>query len=195
MPAEPATILVHDTWGLFEWSQRLASELIEFELLSNSERLDVFVSDCIDLYRSGVRPRHPELFRFESWQAVAERFGQNRGFQRIDRMLKRDIPRRTGRRCQPVGPSLAPGACSLGLISDVRNREFDVVMLTPELVDYAWQSRSVALASASSSIYVAVTRARRSAHRARSDCGSGSKRSRVLHGDDECSCDDYVMIL
>ncbi|MBM0105985.1 AAA family ATPase [Steroidobacter sp. S1-65] len=160
-PEAPATILVHDTWGLFEWSQRLASENIEVELLSSSERLDVFVSDCIDLYQRGARPRHPELFRFESWQAVSERFEKNRGFQRIDRMLTRgygaqDWAKVSARRLDP-----SARRCSLGLISDVRNREFDVVMLTPELVEHAWQSRFDALAAASSSIYVAVTRARR----------------------------------
>jgi hypothetical protein len=160
-PAEPAAILVHDTWGLFEWSQRLSSENIEFELLSNSERLDVFVSDCIELYQRRVRPRHPELFRFESWQAVAERFGQNRGFQRIDRMLEKGYSAQDWAKVSTRGSAPGAARCSLGLISDVRNREFDVVMLTPELAEYAWQSRSVALATASSSIYVAVTRARR----------------------------------
>ena len=159
-PEGPATILVHDTWGLFEWSQRLASENIDVELLSSSERLDVFVSDCIDLYQRGARPRHPELFRFESWQALAERFEKNRGFQRIDRMLEkgygaRDWAKVSARRTEP-----GARRCSLGLISDVRNQEFEVVMLTPELVEHAWQSQSNALAAASSSIYVAVTRAR-----------------------------------
>lgn len=160
-PDEPATVLVHDTWGLFEWSQRLASENIDIELLSSAERLDVFVSDCIDLYQRGFRPRHPELFRFASWHAVAERFSQNQGFQRIDRMLSKgygaqDWAKVSTRRIEP-----GRRRCSLGLISDVRNREFDVIMLTPELVEHAWQSRSFALAAASSSIYVAVTRARR----------------------------------
>ncbi len=160
VPSEPATILVHDTWGLFEWAQRLASEAVQVDQLSSSERLDMFVSDCIDLYRHGARPRHPELFRFESWQAVAERFSQNRGFQRIDRMLEKGYGAQDWAKVSTRGG--APGArrCALGMVSDVRNREFDVIMLTPELVDHAWQSRSVALAAASSSIYVAVTRAR-----------------------------------
>lgn len=161
VPSEPAAILVHDTWGLFEWAQRLASENIAVELLSSEERLDVFVSDCLDLYQRGVRPRHPELFRFESWQAVAERFSQNRGFQRIDRMLSKGYGAQEWAKVASRG--IEPGAryCSLGLISDVRNQEFDVIMLTPELVEQAWQSKSVALAAASSSIYVGVTRARR----------------------------------
>lgn len=160
VPSEPATILVHDTWGLFEWAQRLASENVEVDLLSSPERLDMFVSDCIDLYQRGARPRHPELFRFESWQAVAERFSQNRGFQRIDRMLEKGYGAQDWAKVS--ARSGEPGArrCSLGLITDVRNREFDAIMLTPELVDHAWQSRSVTLAAASSSIYVAVTRAR-----------------------------------
>jgi energy-coupling factor transporter ATP-binding protein EcfA2 len=160
VPAFPATILVHDTWGLFEWAQRLVSENIDVALLSSSERLDVFVSDCIDLYQRGIRPRHSELFRFGSWQAVAERFGENRGFQRIDRMLQKGYGAQDWAKVS--ARSLEPRArrCALGLIADVRNQEFDTIMLTPELVEHAWQSRSAALAAASSSIYVAVTRAR-----------------------------------
>jgi hypothetical protein len=160
VPTESATILVHDTWGLFEWAQRLVSENIDVTLLSSSERLDVFVSDCIDLYQRGIRPRHSELFRFESWQAVAERFGENRGFQRIDRMLEKGYGAQDWAKVSARGLEPRTRRCALGLVADVRNQEFDTIMLTPELVEQAWQSKSVALAAASSSIYVAVTRAR-----------------------------------
>lgn len=160
VPASPVTILVHDTWGLFEWAQRLVSENIDVQLLSSTERLDVFVSDCIDLYQRGIRPRHSELFRFESWQAVAERFGENRGFQRIDRMLQKGYGAQDWAKVSARGPEPRARRCSLGLIADVRNQEFDAIMLTPEIVEHAWHSKAVALAAASSSIYVAVTRAR-----------------------------------
>jgi hypothetical protein len=51
--------------------------------------------------------------------------------------------------------------CALGFIEDVRNREFDSVMLTPEVVDRAWRTRRGDLAAVGSAIYVAVTRAQR----------------------------------
>lgn len=50
---------------------------------------------------------------------------------------------------------------ALGLIEDARNREFDAVMLAPELIDQVWNAERAALAAAGSAVYVAVTRARR----------------------------------
>jgi hypothetical protein len=54
-----------------------------------------------------------------------------------------------------------PRGYALGLIEDVRNREFEAVMLIPEVVDRAWDAGHAERAAVSSAIYVAVTRARR----------------------------------
>lgn len=160
VPERAAVIVVADTWGLFEWAQRLA-EKADFELLSPLRDLDAFVRDCIELQRHGSRPRHPELFRFGSWQALANRHYANSGFQRIDRMLGAGYGSDDWMRTCARMVKHSPQGYALGLIDDVRNREFDAVMLAPEVVDRVWGAERDALAAAGSALYVAVTRAQR----------------------------------
>lgn len=157
IPEHPAAILVSDTWGLFEWAQRLAAENLDFELLSNRQQLNMFVSDCIELRRNGTRPRHGEIFRYGSWEALAENNHKSPGFQRIDRMLQRGYDIKDWTRT--ADRFVTQGKFSLGLIGDVRNREFAGVMLVPELVDGVWEARREDYAAASAALYVAVTRA------------------------------------
>jgi hypothetical protein len=157
IPEHPAAILVSDTWGLFEWAQRLAAENLDFELLSNRQQLNMFVGDCIELRRHGVRPRHGEIFRYGSWEALAENHQKSPGFQRIDRMLQRGYDIKDWTRT--ADRFVARGKFALGLIEDVRNREFAGVMLVPELVDGVWDARKEDYAAASAALYVAVTRA------------------------------------
>lgn len=161
VPDRPAVILVNDTWGMFEWAQRLAADNVDFELLSSRGDLNIFVTDCIELYQHGIRPRHGELFRFDSWNAVANSYHDNRGFQRIDRMLKKGYRREDWMKTSARFVRQLAHGCALGFIEDVRNREFDAVMLTPEVVDRAWRTQRRELAVVGSAIYVAVTRARR----------------------------------
>ncbi|HWK72974.1 MAG TPA: AAA family ATPase [Povalibacter sp.] len=160
LPERAAVIVVADTWGLFEWAQRLA-EKVDFELLSPTRDLDAFVKDCIELHRHGTRPRHPELFRFGSWQALASRHYANSGFQRIDRMLGNGYGSDDWTRTSAKLVKHNPQGYALGLIDDVRNREFETVMLAPEVVDRVWGAERVALAAAGSALYVAITRAQR----------------------------------
>jgi hypothetical protein len=88
VPDKPAVILVSDMWGLFEWAQRIASKNLNLSLLTDIGNLNMFVNDCIELYRCGTRPRHGELFRFEDWNEVARCYHNNQTFQQIDRMLR-----------------------------------------------------------------------------------------------------------
>ncbi|HEY6645146.1 AAA family ATPase [Povalibacter sp.] len=161
LPDQPAAILVSDTWGLFEWAQRLAAQNADFELMSSRDDLTMFVNDCIELYRHGTRPRHGELFRFGSWDALVNRYCDNGGLQRIDRMLKKGYDNKDWSRTAARFVKQSGRGSALGLIEDVRNREFDTVMLVPDAVDRAWNTKHGAFAAASSAIYVAVTRARR----------------------------------
>lgn len=161
VPEQPAVILVSDTWELFEWAQRLALENVDIELLSRGDDLGMFVNDCIELYQQGTRPRHRELFRFGGWEAVAKRYHNNRGFQRIDRMLRNRYCSKDWMKTSARFVERGPHGYVLGLIEDVRNREFEAVMLAPEVVDRVWGAERTALAAASSAVYVAVTRAQR----------------------------------
>lgn len=160
VPDKPAAILVSDTWGLFEWAQRLAASNVDLTLLSSRNNLDIFVKDCIELHRHGTRPRHGELFRFGSWDALANRHHDNGGFQRIDRMLRSGYSTEDWMKTSNRFVKHGQQGYALGLIEDARNREFDAVMLAPELIDQVWNAERGALAVAGSAVYVAVTRAR-----------------------------------
>lgn len=158
VPNEAAVILVNDTWGLFEWSQRLASANINPSLLNDPKDLDMFVQDCIELKSGGHGARHGELFRYTSWDHVASRNADNAGFQRIHQLLDKGYGhanwKQTYQRFQKTGKP----QYSVGLIENVRNLEFDTVMLAPDVIRAsAHQTR----AAFSSAIYVGVTRARK----------------------------------
>jgi len=162
VPTKPAVVLVSDMWGLFEWSQRLAQK-VNFELLSDLHELDVFVGDCIDLYKNGITPRHRELFRFTRWAEVVERYQRRSSFERIDRLLRKGYSindwRRTKAKIVTAGiPS--QGHYALGLIKDVRNREFESVVVASEVVDWASDTKNVTKGQSASAVYVAATRAR-----------------------------------
>ena len=156
-PAGPVMVLVNDEWGLFEWSQRLSGHG-EFVLLSPAPRLDLFVSDCIELHRHGTRPRHGALYRHGSWKALAAAHSDNPGFRRIDRMLSKSYTARDWARTleRAQGGARAP---LLAMVEDVRNREFASVMLAPDVAEWAWRMRQSARAEVASALYVAVTRA------------------------------------
>ena len=158
VPQEPTVILVNDTWGLFEWSQRLASANINPSLLNEHKDLDMFVQDCIELKAGGRGARHGELFRYTSWDHVASKHADNSGFQRINQLLEKGYGhanwKQTYQRFQRVGK---PAYC-VGLIENVRNLEFDTVMLTPDIIN---ASAHLSRAAFGSAIYVGVTRARK----------------------------------
>jgi hypothetical protein len=155
----PATILVNDWWGLFEWAQRIASENLYLTLLSNIEKLNMFVSDCIELYNNGISPRHGELFRFKSWDKLASVYHNNLSFQHVDQMLRKGYLNKNWQKTQEKFTKINPHAYKLGQIEDVRNHEFETVMVVPDVVRPVWQADLNKTATVSSAIYVAVTRA------------------------------------
>lgn len=161
VPEQATTILVCDPWGLFEWSQRLAMQNLDFELIGNAADLNLFVSGCIDLFHRGARARHARLFRFDTWDAVAARYHSNAGFQRIDRMLRKGYSSENWARASQQFVKRRNNTYALGLIEDAHNREFESVMLAPEVADFVWSTESREIAEAGSAVYVAVTRARR----------------------------------
>lgn len=159
IPSRPATVLVRDFWELFDWAQRLAFRGLTIRPLSDFARLGQFVDDCIELYSHGTRPRDGALFRYHSWDDVRRKLGQHRGFQRMDELLQKGYQREHwSRTTKHVAPRATDGY-ALGLIEDVRNREFPDVMLAPNVVADLWSNDLRERAEASSSVYVAVTRA------------------------------------
>ena len=160
IPDKPAAVLVSDIWGLFEWAQRM-SQVLDFELLSDVQNLNVFVSDFVELYWERTVARHRELFYFANWAEVMSRYRKRGTVERVDGMLRdgyarkdweKTFARLAARRKEATG-------YSLGLIEDVRNREFPSVMLAPDIVD--WVRSIDDVARTTSAVYVAVTRAKR----------------------------------
>jgi hypothetical protein len=160
VPDAPCVIVVSDSWGLFEWAQRLGA-VHNFSLLSDLTDLETFVNDCIELRWRQTRPRHGELFRFDSWDEVARAHHQKPGFRRIDHMLSRQYGINDWRKTAARIVAAADGEYALGLVEDMRNLEFDDVMLAPDIVDRAWDLKNSHRAASASSVYICVTRARR----------------------------------
>lgn len=160
IPSRPMAILVRDRWELFDWVDRLTSHGLTIRPLSDFAQLGQWVNDCIELHAHGTRPRDASLFRFHSWEDVRDAFGRNRGFQKVDELLRSGYSReRWTMTTNHVVPN-ATGGYALGLIEDVRNLEFPDVLLAPNVVTDLWSDMPGARATASSLVYVAVTRAR-----------------------------------
>lgn len=159
IPSRPAAILVRDRWELFDWVDRLVSQGLTVRPLSDFAQLGQWVSDCIELYTHGTRPRDASLFRFQSWEDVRDAFGRNRGFQQIDELLRKGYSREHWARATNHVVPNASGGYAVGLIEDVRNLEFPDVLLAPNIVTDLWSEIPGERAAASSLVYVAVTRA------------------------------------
>lgn len=159
VPSRPTAILVKDIWELFDWAQRLASLNLTIRPLSDFAGLGQLVDDCMDLYSHGTRPRHGLLFRYHSWDDVRKAFGHHRSFQRMDQLLQAGTQREQWHEITKHVAARATSGYALGLIEDVRNLEFPDVMLAPNVVSDLWSDDPKVRTEATSSVYVAVTRA------------------------------------
>jgi len=159
IPARPAAILVKDSWELFDWAQRLASRNVTIRPLSDFAGLGQLVADCIELHSHGTRPRHGALFRYHSWDDVRKAFGQHRSVQRMDQLLQAGTLREHWDAITRHVVPRATNGYALGLIEDVRNLEFPDVMLAPKVISELWSDDPKVRAEATSSVYVAITRA------------------------------------
>lgn len=160
LPDRPVVILTYDEWALFGWAQRLAYAGISFGLLGDKTSLKAFFNDCIELCIHHKDQRPGMLSRFASWDDVAGEYENNVGFRHVDRMLRNGYRYENLQEMWSRIAEHSPAGYSLGRIEDVRNREFDTVMVTPELVDLAWKAEGKEFAAIVSAVYVAVTRAR-----------------------------------
>lgn len=160
IPAEPTAILAGDELGLLEWAQWLSASNVKFGLLGDLDRLNMFVNDLIDLKLNEVRPRHGALFRCHTWRDVEEKYYYHSGFRRVERMLRDGYGFDDWSNTVSHLSTATKGQYVLAQIGDVRNQEFDSVMLSLEVVEWAQSVRRTAHSKALSAMYVAITRAR-----------------------------------
>ena len=135
LPEQPTALIVDDEWGLFGWFQRLTHQGLPFVLLHGARKdFELFVEDCIELYRYGTRARHPMLFRYPSWQALEQDKGDDKAFVAVAGMLRKGYtPEHFAKAKSRYRWDKAP-KLFLGRVSDVKNMEFARVMVSPELM-------------------------------------------------------------
>lgn len=157
IPAMPTLILAGDNWGLFEWVQRLARQNINPVLMTNHENLNRFVQDCFELKSGGSRARHGELFRYTSWEKLATAYQGSSGFRRFNQLLEKGYGQKHWQETYARLRNTGNRSHVVSLIENVRNREFDNVMITPDVFE---SSDKTSKAAFSAKIYISATRAR-----------------------------------
>ena len=161
IPEQPTTILVENEWHLFEWFQRLTQARARFTLLNGcAYQFEQFVRDCLGLFHDGVRPRHPFLFQYDSWDRLARAQQRNSSFIRIQQMLERGYGYADFEQSLAQQSTHAQRAHWLGRVQDAKNQEFERVMLTPQLLNKDVTGGREAAAAALSQVYTAATRER-----------------------------------
>lgn len=136
LPHQLTTLLVQDEWGLFGWFQRLSHQGVPFLLLPGARKeFELFVEDCIELYRYGTRPRHGMLFRYTSWSAVEQDRAGDKAFAAVANMLAKGYTSEHFAKAKAQYRWVKSPLVHLARVRDVKNMEFDRVMISPELVD------------------------------------------------------------
>lgn len=135
VPDRPSTILVDSEWGMFEWFQRLSHAGLRFALLHGSKQEFVeFMTDCINLFHRGVQPKHRILFFHTSWESLAQAQINNGVFEKIEAMLVRGYDLDKLKISLLLLDDVSTNGYQLGMVGNVKNAEFDSVMLAPDLL-------------------------------------------------------------
>ncbi len=134
-PEQLTTLVVEDEWGLFGWFQRLTHRKVPFILMHGARKdFEVFVEDCIELFRYGTRPRHNMLFAYGSWQALEQAKGDDKAFVAIAEMLRKGYTSEHFAKAKSQYRWDRAPKLMLGRVRDVKNMEFARVMVSPELM-------------------------------------------------------------
>lgn len=161
IPDKPTTILVANEWGLFTWFLRLSAAGARFRLPESTLRdLTAFVRGLDLLYREDIRPRHRMVFRYGTWDALASAMGASYDFKGLHQWLDKGNTYEDFN-IKAESCSGDPGApILLAKVEDVKNQEFDSVMLSRDLLRPPREGSSHSLANVCSLLYTASSRAR-----------------------------------
>jgi hypothetical protein len=161
IPEKPTTILVANEWGLFAWFKRLTEAGARFQMPARTlEQLTLFVKGLDLLYREDLRPQHRLIFRYAYWDALASAMGGSHEFKAVHEWLGQgnrltDFVETAQRFCSDPASIL-----KLAKVEDVKNQEFDAVLLSRDLMRPPREGSSHSLASVCSLLYTASSRAR-----------------------------------
>jgi hypothetical protein len=161
IPQTPTTILVDDEWGLFLWFDRLTRAGASFILLPGAQRdFHAFVSDVIELYYNGTRPRHRMIFRYGSWDALASAMGGSYAFKAACALLEKGFDHQHFAEANARYTQQTHATLKLGRASDAKNMEFDSVLVSKDLMRPPRAGNLEDIASRCSKLYTASSRAR-----------------------------------
>ncbi|UST77173.1 ATP-binding protein [Pseudomonas siliginis] len=161
IPQKPTTIIVENEWGLLGWFKRLTESDARFQMTeSATNELRTFVTDLILLFNEGIRPRHRMIFRYSSWDSLGNAMGGNHSFKAAHELLDKgfnhdDFSNLLARYC-----SDADAIIKLSRIDDVKNQEYDRVLLSRDLLRPPREGSHHTLATACSLLYTASSRAK-----------------------------------
>jgi len=161
IPDKPTTILVANEWGLFAWFKRLTDAGAHLQMpASTLEQLTLFVKGLDQLYREDLRPQHRLIFRFAYWDALATTMGGSHEFKAVHEWLGQgnrlqDFVETAQRWCSDPAAII-----KLARVEDVKNQEFDTVLLSRDLMRPPRTGSTHSMASVCSLLYTASSRAR-----------------------------------
>lgn len=164
MPERPCTILVGDLWGQLEWFLRLShtSSRAGFELLGSRQELQRFAQDLIKLHDSCQRASHGLLFKYSSWAELfeAESAAGNTAIERISRRLQKGLTLDELKSLFVRHGNDQASGYKLAKVNDVRNLEFDAVLLAPDLLPRPSTMTPAERSKLLSAVYVGASRTR-----------------------------------
>ncbi|MHC8403469.1 AAA family ATPase [Pseudomonas sp. MDT1-17] len=161
IPEKPTTIIVANEWGLMGWFIRLTEAGAKFQMADRAKKeLNTFLTDLILLFTEGTRPRHRMIFGYATWDALGSAMGRNYEFKAVQELLDRgftfnDLAERMKNFCSEDSAKI-----KLARVDDVKNQEYNTVLLSRDLLRPPREGSTHALATVCSLLYTASSRAR-----------------------------------
>lgn len=161
IPDKPTTIIVANEWGLLNWFSNLVDAAAIFEMPPSArQELTSFITGLCNLYREGRRANHRMLFQYESWDSLATAMGGNHAFRCALRLLEEGLTTQQfdgllNAHCPDAG-----AAIKLARIDDVKNQEFNTVLLSRDLMRPPKAGSAHSTARICSMLYTAASRAK-----------------------------------
>ena len=161
IPDKPTTILVANEWGLFAWFKRLTDAGARFVLPpGTAQDLTLFIKGLVLLYAQDLRPQHRLIFRYSHWDVLASAMGASHDFKAVHEWLGQGNTEQNFIETLQRFCSDPHAVIKLAKVEDVKNQEFDTVLLSRDLMRPPRAGSPHSLASVCSLLYTASSRAR-----------------------------------
>jgi hypothetical protein len=161
IPELPTTVIVANEWGLLQWFIRLEAAGANFFVppMPMSE-LALMMKGLITLYSENRRVSHRMLFRYETWDDLANAMGRNHGFLEVLKWLEQGLTAEEFVHIQGAHAYDENATITLARVDDVKNREYDRVLVSRDLMRPPNTNSGHAVAGICCALYTAASRAK-----------------------------------